>query len=105
LTQGFFLGSVSPRPAPEYSIGDITHFYENHGEIHNCDTYDKLFTGVNDTRDITGVTVIGDKFFAGVNDTGDYALSRIFMDSMTPAINLSLVTTPPRRRQYGGGGG
>jgi hypothetical protein len=32
---------------------------------------------------------------AGAVDMGDYALSRIFIDSMTPAINLLLVKVTP----------
>jgi hypothetical protein len=35
----------------------------------------------------------GDKLFTGVNDTGDNTLSRVLIDSMTPEINLSPVTT------------
>ncbi len=43
------------------------------------------------------------RFFRESVGTGDYALYRIFIDSMTPAINLSPVTTTPamlyRRKQ------
>jgi hypothetical protein len=47
-------------------------FMKIHGDIRNfVDTGDKLFTGVNDTR--------------------DYVLSWILIGSKTPAINLLLV--------------
>jgi hypothetical protein len=45
-----------------------------------------MFTGVNDTGDNFGVPSL---------DTGYYALTRIFIDSMTPAINSSPVSTTP----------
>ncbi len=52
---------------------------------------DKLFTGVNDTGDkLTLVSLL-----TVINDPGDYALFRIFIDGMTPAINLSPVRTTP----------
>ncbi len=53
---------------------------------------------MNDTIDITGVIVIGDKLLP-VSVT-----PAIFMDSMTPAIYLSLVTTPHAAGSAGGGG-
>jgi hypothetical protein len=34
-------------------------------------------------------------FIAGFAETGDYALSRIFIDSRTPEINLALETMTP----------
>jgi hypothetical protein len=37
----------------------------------------------------------GDQLFTGVDDTGDYALSRIFVDSMTAVIILSPVSMKP----------
>jgi hypothetical protein len=42
---------------------------------------------------IAGINDTGDKLFTGVNDTGDYTLSRVHINSMTPVINLSPVTT------------
>jgi hypothetical protein len=42
---------------------------------------------------IAGIKDAGDRLFTGVNDTGDYTLSRVLIDSMTPVINLSPLTT------------
>jgi hypothetical protein len=42
---------------------------------------------------IAGIIDTGDKIFTGVTHTGDQAFSRIFINSMTLAIDLSPVTT------------
>jgi hypothetical protein len=42
---------------------------------------------------IAGINDTGDELFTGVNDTGDYALTQVVIDSMTPAINISPVST------------
>jgi hypothetical protein len=58
------------------------------------DTGNKLFTSVNDTGDkLSPVSLLSAMNYCPCLDTGDYALSRIFIDSMTLAINLSAVTT------------
>ncbi len=52
-----------------------------------------LFTGVIDTGNkLWPVSLI---VAGGVVDTDDYALSRILICSMTPVINLLLVTMTP----------
>ncbi len=42
---------------------------------------------------VAGINDTGDKLLTGVSDTGDNTLSRVHINSMTPVINLSPVTT------------
>jgi hypothetical protein len=60
-----------------------------------------FFAGVVDTGDklITGVTILV-IIITGVVDIGEQALSRIFIDSMTPDINSSPVTTIPAKNNH-----
>ncbi len=57
---------------------------------------DKLFAGVDQALDkLSPVSLLPAINYCRVVDTGDQALSRIFIDFMTPAINISPVRTTP----------
>ncbi len=83
MTSRFFHESVSP-PALEYPIGLFQSFTKIHRDIHNfvfieyCDKFSLM--------SLLPVLVI---------NIGDYTLSRIFIRSMTLAINLSSETMTP----------
>jgi hypothetical protein len=100
-----------------YAIGAVSNFYDN------SQTYSQFFSdprryerhlrlaAVSNFYDnsrtysqffviIAGMNVTGDKLLPAKTyyrcaDTLDYALPRNLIDSMTPAINLSPVTTTP----------
>jgi hypothetical protein len=94
---GFFHDPVSHGPldiplAPFQKLtkicGDIRNFMFIAG--------DKLFAGVDHALDkLSPVSLLPAINYHRVTDTGDQALSRIFIDFMTPAINISPVITTP----------